>query len=421
MSLFDLFKKKKNNSPSEKVTSYKRHWLSEVATIELPEGWEVSYIDRFQAKSPDGKSTLTIITYKNQESTSVNQLFFEDLKLDFYQEYETEGFSPLDETFITDTFIGKSFSGEGEVQYHLTSAKNENNGILVTEFLLRSQTEFNEDMRDFLHRVGQSLSYISDFSQMFIDQMKAINPEVEIISTEGMEIKWKIKDSENEEVIFLDNVYAEYMHRPSKLEEILDKHANSILISEEDIQENSENTSQISITLENILPVVKNILFIENVKETTTSPIFYENLNTELVVVYSVTDGDTTHYLTEADVNQLGLSNENLRALTLENLIQKVEVSLEEEGSHYQLIADGNLESSFLLIPDVWTKQNFPVNGNIVIAIPTRDTLIVVDSLNEQDITFARQKIEENFVEGNLVISDKLFEFKEGEFVVATF
>lgn len=418
MSLFDLFRKKKENLSSEKVTLYKRHWLSEVATIELPDRWEVSYIDRFQAKSPDEKSILTIINYKNQEQSPVNQQFFEDLKLDFYQEYENEGFNPLDETFVSDTFIGKSFFGEGEVQYHLTTAKNESNGILVTEFLLRSQHEFNEDMRDFLHRVGQSLSYISDFSQMFIDQMKSINPEIEIISSEGMEIKWKFKDAEKQEFTFLDNIYAEYMHRPNKLQEILDKYAHSVVAPTQENQQVTENNSISSVALEKILPVVKNIMFVEIFKEKNPlSEIFYENLNEELVVVYSV-ENQQDSFLSVNQLNELGISNENLRALALENLIQQTEASLEQENTHYQLVADGNLESSFLLIPDVWTKQNFPVAGNIVVAIPTRDTLLVVDSQNPEDIAYAQQQIEEKFVEGNKVISDKLFEFQEGKLIV---
>lgn len=414
MSIFDLFRKKKENT-SEKTVSYRRHWLNEVATVELPEGWEVSYIDRFQAKSPDKQYILSIFNYKNPENTEVNQQFFEDLKLDFYNEYEQEGFSPLDETFISDTFIGKSFSGENEVQYQLTSAKNEVNGVLVIEFLLRSQAEFNEDMRDFLHRVGQSLSYISDFSQMFIDQMKSINPEVEIISNEGMEIKWKL-NSENEKITFLDNIYAEYMHSPSKLAEILEKHADSILTPLENQTNNQEN----NISLKNILPVVKNILFIETLKETAPEvEIFYETLNSELIVVYSTENEDgKAEYLSPYQVDSLGVSVENLRVSALENLTQKVEVSLEEENNHFQLIADGNLESSFLLIPNVWTKQNFPVNGNITIAIPTRDTLLVIDGMNAEQVAFAKQKIEEKFVEGNLVISDKLFVFEEGNLIV---
>lgn len=406
MGLLDLFKRKKETS--QQATIYKRHWLNQISTIALPQDWLVSYIDRFEAQPPDQKATLSIITYQDGENATIDQAFFENLKLDFYQEYEKENFISIDKAFVSDSFIGKTFSNEEEVQYHLTTAKKVNGTVAVTEFLLRSQSKFSEEMRDFLHKVGQSLAYIEEFSQLFIERMKTNNPKVEIISAEGMEIKWKIQGIDKQEVIFLDNMYAEYMHRPDELDNILDKYADALF------------NIQAKIQLDTILPIVKNVLFIEYLKENEPEKsVYYETINSELVVLYYTNVEDNPmYYLSKEDVARLRISEEALKNASLENLSQKVEVTLQEEGSRYQVIADKNLESSFLLINDIWNKDNFPVKGNLVIAIPTRDILYVVDSLNPLDIIFAKQKITENFVEGNYVISDKLFEFRDGELIV---
>lgn len=412
MGIFDLFKKKKTIS-APVLDIYKRYWLSNVATIELPEEWEVSYIERFQAKSPNGKSILTIITYKDQEQAHINQAFFEDLKLDFYQEYQEEGFEPLDEPFISDQYIGKSFLGENEIQYHFTTAKNEENGVLVTEFLLRSEGEFNPQMRDFLHKVGQSLQYVSDFSRLFVEKLQKQNTAIDITFVEGLEVRWTLVGVET--TTFLDNAYAEYMNRTSALDEILDRYVTAAITSKEVAAQQIDDIP----TNEQILPLVKDRKFIEQLNNIEGAQVLYDPINTELFVIYAVNGQDAFRYLTEPELQQMNLSREELKIVSVENLINQIEVGLQEEENYYLLVADGNFEASFLLIPEVWTKENFPVQGNIVVAVPSRSVLMVTGSQETESIKLLKEKSKEILANSNHIISDKLFELHQDEgFVV---
>ena len=93
MGLFDLFKKKKEEETVLKSVTYKRYWLDAVSTISLPENWEIFNTERFFAKSPNGNADLTVINYDEHLK----------VEIDFYQEYEQEGFTAVDEAEATDS------------------------------------------------------------------------------------------------------------------------------------------------------------------------------------------------------------------------------------------------------------------------------------------------------------------------------
>ena len=298
MGLFDLFKKKKEEETVLKSVTYKRYWLDAVSTISLPENWEIFNTERFFAKSPNGNADLTVINYDEHLKVEISKKFFEDLKLDFYQEYEQEGFTAVDEAEATDSYICKTFRSENEVQYHFTTALKSDGRVIVTELLLRDTEPYSYQMRDFVNRVGQSIQHISDFTTSFIEKLKSKNEEIEIISTKGFELEWVVKSRPNEIITsFLDNSYAEYMHRnEDSKEEILDRYANYLM---ENVQPSPkgetpqpivvapqpieapviipiQNENTIDKTL--IFPLVRNIQFIESLK-IEFSDLFYEPLS----------------------------------------------------------------------------------------------------------------------------------------------
>ena len=285
-------------------------------------------------------------------------------------------------------------------------------------------------MRDFVNRVGQSIQHISDFTTSFIEKLKSKNEEIEIISTKGFELEWVVKSRPNEIITsFLDNSYAEYMHRnEDSKEEILDRYANYLM---ENVQPSPkgetpqpivvapqpieapvvtpiQNENTIDKTL--IFPLVRNIQFIESLK-IEFSDLFYEPLNAELFVIYVIKGASKC--LENRDLIALNLNKNSLKSLAVENLVAQVEVNLEGDNSRFEISAGGRFEASFLIIPEVWTKENFPVKGNIVVGIPTENELIITGSEYLQEVEKLRQYVQETYHNTEYPISENLFEIKD--------
>jgi len=92
------------------------------------------------------------------------------------------------------------------------------------------------------------------------------------------------------------------------------------------------------------------------------------------------------------DINALGVEEGELRNLSMANLMNANE-SLQIQGDRStvsMVVADGIYEASFLLYDDLWTKENFPVKGDIVVYVPSRDVLIVTGSEDTESLETVR-------------------------------
>lgn len=50
------------------------------------------------------------------------------------------------------------------------------------------------------------------------------------------------------------------------------------------------------------------------------------------------------------------------------------------------LVADGNYEASLLLADEIWQSKQIPVKGDYVVAIPSRDTLLITGSEDVENL-----------------------------------
>ena len=204
MGLLDLFKKKKFDETDLKSITYKRYWLDPISTILIPSDWEVTNTDRFLAKSEDDRANLTVMSSEEPIKGEITKAFFERLKGEFFKEYERDGFTALDETTANERYISKTFRTYDEVEYHFTCAKKFDDKAIITELILRHKDPYSLEMRELVDKIGMSIQYVAE---------------------------WMLKSEPGQLITsFLDNAYAEYMHRSDfYLSEIIEKYASSIL------------------------------------------------------------------------------------------------------------------------------------------------------------------------------------------------
>lgn len=427
MGLFDIFKRKKKDNTPKPVQTHKRYWLNSNITLCLPVEWQVEITEKFKAYIKDKDLVLGVKTYEKEiifSSFEIDEKFFEGLKFEFYTNRQKEGFFSADEIIVTNQFISKSFVGPQMVEYYLTAAKKFGNVIHIVDFSLEGKGVYSPEVRQELIEISKTLSYVWDFSSDFMLKMKQKSPFVEEVSLDKLEVKWKYSSSNEVHLTLLDNAYSEYVQNPHSLEEILNKYADSTLSSFQPPKQDVGNVSVFDakiVTSDQILPLIKDGIFVRSLREKVdiSDEIVYEPLNSELFIVYAIDDGSTLRYLLMSDMEKIGLQRNELRALSIKNLMTQVEVLVEDETSHYRVVSDGNFDASFLLIPEVWTKENFPnITGNIWVAVPSRDMLLVADSSNPFGVAFLKQKIQEVVNRSEHPISDKIFEFRNGLFMI---
>ena len=107
----------------------------------------------------------------------------------------------------------------------------------------------------------------------------------------------------------------------------------------------------------------------------------YEDLNSDLIILYAEDSQKNIRYLTPADLEKVNIDRKELRNLACENL-KKLLPKIERQGANglYMITAGGDYEASLLLFGSMWIDMQKDVHGDVVVAIPTRDLLIVTGS-----------------------------------------
>ena len=72
--------------------------------------------------------------------------------------------------------------------------------------------------------------------------------------------------------------------------------------------------------------------------------------------------------------------------------------------------------ASLLLLDDIWSGGKLKLSGEIVIAIPTRDVLLVTGSDNKDGVKKLRELAKKTAADGPYSLTDRLFVYRGGKF-----
>ena len=254
---------------------------------------------------------------------------------------------------------------------------------------------------------------------------------------------------ENPRKAFLDNAYSVYLQNPTSRDEVID----GFIASHLDLIANGISDT---IDLHRIVPVVKDKAWVENLAESLAShsrkskgtesedededdgdgdgdgdgvdsprplpvPVpVHESLNSELDVVYAEDSPHNIRYLNTTNLEMLGIDQERLRLQAIENLTALLQGEVEVHGGDgvYLVSAGGNYEASFLLFDEFWESQVLEVAGDYVVAIPTRDLLLVTGSENRDGIARVREAAGNASSNGAYTLTPVLFVRRDRTFEV---
>ena len=245
-----------------------------------------------------------------------------------------------------------------------------------------------------------------DYTNLYIKELKRRFPYIEIASTVPLEIVTSLPDEE----LYLHNSYKEYVGAPERLNEIMERYMKPL----DDIY--TQNNDFV-VTVDNILPIIRNKKYLNQI-EALSKKAVYEPYNSELFIFYVIDKGHSTQSLSLSDFESLEISIDKLREIAVANLLHNIKIEAVSNGNLTYLSVDDYYESSLILVEDIWTKENFSAQGDIVIAIPSYGTLFVTGSEYTKGLEILDKNIQEVFKQNMHLISDKKFVFRNGKFEV---
>ena len=103
-----------------------------------------------------------------------------------------------------------------------------------------------------------------------------------------------------------------------------------------------------------------------------------ERLTGDLLVMYEFDLPGRFEFVARRHCEALGLEAGDLRTLSVRNLVERRgKPQIKRTGRVVMLILDGDLEASLLLVDMLWDQLAPKIPGDLIAAVPTRDTLTV--------------------------------------------
>jgi uncharacterized protein YtpQ (UPF0354 family) len=230
-----------------------------------------------------------------------------------------------------------------------------------------------------------------DFANKYASVVESMHPEAKAEVVNELEVGITLPDG-RELTSFLDNAYTDYKNNPKDIDNVLTAYAEALNLS--------TDFENVKFSKDQIVPVIKDRLYLEQAEELLNksekkTKLVYEKLNNTLYVFYAFDTPTSIRYMTEDDLRDIGIKESELRDLSKSNLKKSIP-DLELEGDPAalsMLVADGTYEASFILFDEIWTKEQFPVKGNIVVYIPTRDVVLITGSEDDANLAKVRDLI----------------------------
>jgi uncharacterized protein YtpQ (UPF0354 family) len=212
----------------------------------------------------------------------------------------------------------------------------------------------------------------------------------------------------------LDRAYKSYEREPQHLDDIVQAQVSALQEAGGDAQ------GLPKLDRSRIVPLIKDRQWFDQVQrrgreQTPPAELVAEPLNSELVVVYAENRLGTLRILSSRD--DVG-DRARLRELALTNLsrlLPKIEIRPGADGV-LLISAGGGFDASLLLAENLWSSDQIKVDGDIVVAVPAADALVVTGSRNAAGLARLRA-VAAKFAGGPNGLTNALFVYRNGKFV----
>jgi uncharacterized protein YtpQ (UPF0354 family) len=257
-----------------------------------------------------------------------------------------------------------------------------------------------------------------EFTREFAEALRKASPERTVTIVGDLEVKVRSADG-RDWTSFLDNAYDLYKQAPDEKDEVIERFVTSYLESFEGLKADSAEVDR-----SRIVPVIKDAPWLEETRQALltrgakeTPEHVWEEFCPGLIVVYAEDSPKNIRYLAPGDLEKAKIEKAELRKIACENL-ERLLPKIERRGTNgfYMITAGGAYEASLLVLDSIWSGGEMEVKGDVVVAIPTRDLLLVTGSADAKGIAEVREMVKQAMAEGTYRLTEKLFVYRNGKF-----
>lgn len=209
--------------------------------------------------------------------------------------------------------------------------------------------------------------------------------------------------------VFLENLFRQIDNEtPEDRDQHIQRHFDSLISSSDATEE--------AITKDQIVPMIKDQGYLDQACQVGKgAQVVKEHLAADLWIVYAADRPKNILTVKQEQLDELGIAPESLRALSLRNLWSILPpIEKHGDGAWFLLTAGGDYVASILLLNHVWEELQQYVEGDLVVAVPTRDVILVTGSASAEGITEIRARSLELEQRGAYAISQTLLRRKGG-------
>jgi len=221
-----------------------------------------------------------------------------------------------------------------------------------------------------------------------------------------------VKDANGRErILALTRTYEDYVADPARFEEI-------VTVAVEKLSQPLQQA--LTVDPSRIVPVIAHRQGLVDLRNRIKAQAkdqepLAEDYNDELVIVYAEDNPRLMRYLTTQE--NIGVSRQELRPLAVRNLVRILpKIRMETISGVGMISAGGNYEASLLLVDGLWTGGRIKVDGEIVVAIPSRDALLFTGSRSQGGLNVLRDLAPKYVARERYPLIDKLFVYRDGRF-----
>ena len=254
------------------------------------------------------------------------------------------------------------------------------------------------------------------FTEDFADELRKSSPGIKVELINDLEVKVTATNGRSYGS-FLNNAYAMYKRDPKSKAEVIQTFIAAGLETAAGFPEGVDRTR--------IVPIIKEKLWLRETRKVMAGrgdkgieDRVFEDLNSDLLIVYAQDSPKNIRYLTTPDLDKAGITREELRAIASENL-KTLLPNIERRGGKglYMVTAGGTYEASLLTVDSLWTDGKMRVKGDFVVAVPTRDLLLVTGTQEPEGIRDITRLANEAFYKASSYrLTPKLFVHRQGKF-----
>ena len=129
-----------------------------------------------------------------------------------------------------------------------------------------------------------------------------------------------------------------------------------------------------------IVPVIKRSVKLseQTVRLSGADEPIVEHLAGDLLIMYAFDLPGHFMYVARRHCQALSLEAGDLRPLSVRNLVtRRAKPQIKQTDKVIMLVLDGDLEASLLLVDMLWEQLTPQIPGDLIAAVPVRDTLAV--------------------------------------------